>query len=361
MNILITGTAGFIGNALSLALAMSEHNVDGIDNINNYYDPRLKIARLKRCGFDFGNLPHIVVSPISGARREPVVVDDIPFGVTFRSSSIPSLSFTRIDLSDFNALSDFFAKTDYDVVINLAAQAGVRYSIENPRAYVETNIVGFLNMLECARINPPAHFIYASSSSVYGESSAVPFNERERTLSPVSMYAATKMSDELMAHAYSKIYGLKTTGLRFFTVYGPWGRPDMAPSLFADAIADGMPLKVFNNGCMSRDFTYIDDIVEAIVAIVEKGHSGGEPAVYNIGCGHPEKLGDFIELLEQSLGKKAVRQLLPMQKGDVSTTWADTSALKRDYGVCPRISLKDGIKKFAEWKLSCDENFNITK
>ncbi len=351
MKILITGMAGFIGNALAPVLARRGHSIAGIDNINAYYDPRLKVDRLRRLGFEFHGCRRTEAMPLTGYFTSPVDVTDVTYGETVRSALFPDMTFTRLDITDADNLLTFYREGKFDVVVNLAAQAGVRYSIENPMAYIQSNIVGFANLLECARLNPPSHFIYASSSSVYGGNTKVPFSETDRVDSPVSLYAATKKSDELIAGVYSRTYGIKTTGLRFFTVYGPWGRPDMAPSLFADAILAGKPIKVFNNGNMSRDFTYIDDIVEALAAIVEQGHKGGDNTVYNIGCGHPESLGDFITLLETALGKKAEKTMMPMQKSDVVTTWADTSALRRDYGMAPAVSLEKGIKHFAEWRL----------
>lgn len=361
MKILITGIAGFIGNALALHLARQGHSVAGIDNINAYYDPRLKIARLRRAGFPTGNLPRVRVTPWSGRRRAEVEVADFPYGVTYRSETYPELTFTRIDITDLRCLEDFYSRGQFDTVIHLAAQAGVRYSIENPLLYVNTNVVGFTNLLECARKAKTPHFIYASSSSVYGDNADVPFSESDRVDSQASLYAATKKCDEVIASTYSRLYGMTTTGLRFFTVYGPWGRPDMAPSLFADAILDGRPIDVFNNGDMTRDFTYIDDIVEGVAAVVEKGAKMSGNSLYNIGCGHPERLGEFIKLLEQALGKRAALNMLPMQTGDVPQTWADTTAFRRDFGMTPGISLSEGIGRFARWRLSaggCPENFD---
>jgi UDP-glucuronate 4-epimerase len=235
-------------------------------------------------------------------------------------------------------------------VVNLAAQAGVRYSLENPDAYIQSNIVGFLNLLECCRHYPVRHLVYASSSSVYGNKAEVPYSEGDKTDSPVSLYAATKKSNELMAYVYSHLYGIPATGLRFFTVYGPYGRPDMAPMLFADAISKGKSVKVFNNGNLSRDFTYIDDIVEGIVRVTGKTPDQKPPhAVYNIGCSKPVKLMDFIHTLEDVIGKKASLEMCPMQQGDVYQTYADTTALENQFGYCPKIELKEGIKRFIEW------------
>lgn len=353
MKVLITGFAGFIGNALGIRLAELGHAVTGIDNLNSYYDPRLKLARLRRAGISIpATLPLKEVVPSTGSHREPVAVADIPVGLCLQSEVYPGLSFRRLDICDREAVALLFQEVRPDVVVNLAAQAGVRYSLENPYSYVETNVMGFLNLLEGCRANPVKHFVYASSSSVYGENSKVPFGEDDRIDRPVSLYAATKKSDELMAEVYNHLYGIPATGLRFFTVYGPWGRPDMAPMLFSTAILEGKPIKVFNHGDMSRDFTYIDDIVEGVVRVVENAPRHSDRGnVYNIGCGHPESLSDFISILEQALGKKAEKEMLPMQPGDVPVTWADTEALKADYGYCPSVTLSDGIARFAEWRL----------
>ena len=333
MKILVTGTAGFIGFHLAEKLLRRGDEVVGIDSINDYYDPKLKYARLAESGI--------------GASAEA-------WGCEIRSTKYPKYRFIRMKLEDQEALQKLFAREKFDVVVNLAAQAGVRYSLENPYAYIESNIVGFLNLLECARHNPVKHFVYASSSSVYGGNTKTPFSEEDRVDNPVSLYAATKKSNELMAHVYSKLYGIPTTGLRFFTVYGPWGRPDMAPMLFTKAILAGEPIKVFNNGNLSRDFTYIDDIVGGVVRVVDKAPETSEnppvPAeVYNIGCGHPMQLMDFIRTLEEALGRKAQMEMLPMQKGDVYTTYADTSRLEQDMHYKPKVELEEGVQRFIEW------------
>lgn len=333
MKILVTGTAGFIGFHLAEKLLRRGDEVVGIDSINDYYDPKLKYARLAESGI--------------GASAEA-------WGCEIRSTKYPKYRFIRMKLEDREALQKLFAREKFDVVVNLAAQAGVRYSLENPYAYIESNIVGFLNLLECARHNPVKHFVYASSSSVYGGNTKTPFSEEDRVDNPVSLYAATKKSNELMAHVYSKLYGIPTTGLRFFTVYGPWGRPDMAPMLFTKAILAGEPIKVFNNGNLSRDFTYIDDIVGGVVRVVDKAPETSEnhpvPAeVYNIGCGHPMQLMDFIHTLEEALGRKAQMEMLPMQKGDVYTTYADTSRLEQDMHYKPKVELEEGVQRFIEW------------
>ena len=258
-----------------------------------------------------------------------------------------------MDISDREALPALFGEEKFDCVVNLAAQAGVRYSIENPWAYVDSNLVGFVNILECCRHFPVGHLVYASSSSVYGGNEKTPFSEEDKVDSPVSLYAATKKADELMAACYSKLYGIPATGLRFFTVYGPWGRPDMSPVLFASAIMEGRPIKVFNNGDMMRDFTYIDDIIEGVVRVMDKAPSGSE--VYNIGCSRPVRLMDFISEIETACGRPAEKIMMPMQPGDVYQTYADTSKLERDFGYRPGVTLHEGISKFIDWYKS-DKN-----
>lgn len=333
MKILVTGTAGFIGYHLAKRLLERGDEVVGIDSINDYYDVRLKYARLSETG---------------------IAESEIEYGKAVQSTEYPAYRFIKLQLEDRDALQKLFAEEHFDAVMNLAAQAGVRYSLENPYAYIESNVVGFVNLLECARHNTVRHFVYASSSSVYGGNTKTPFSEDDRVDNPVSLYAATKKSNELMANVYSKLYGIPTTGLRFFTVYGPWGRPDMAPILFTKAIVAGEPIKVFNNGNLSRDFTYIDDIIEGVVRVIDKAPATTDehpvPAeVYNIGCGHPMQLMDFIRTLEKSLGKKAEMNMMPMQKGDVYTTYADTTKLERDFGYKPHVTLEDGISRFVEW------------
>jgi UDP-glucuronate 4-epimerase len=351
MKILVTGAAGFIGSRLVEELAKRGDQVVGIDNINSYYDPRLKIARLNRCGVEFPtDLERIKTVPCAGTCKEEVEYPNIPFYIEYGSDMYQQLRFVRMDIMDRDVLQNLFQRERFDAVMNLAAQAGVRYSIENPYAYIESNIVGFLNLLECARRFSIKHFVYASSSSVYGGNKKTPFSEDDRVDNPVSLYAATKKSDELIAHVYSKLYTIPTTGLRFFTVYGPWGRPDMAPMLFADAIVSGKPIKVFNNGNLSRDFTYIDDIVNGAIQVIDQASSAEIPAeIYNIGCGHPVALMDFIHTLEDAIGKKAIMEMLPMQEGDVYTTYADTTKLKECIGYIPRIALTMGIGNFIKW------------
>lgn len=314
MKILVTGVAGFIGCETALAFLKDGHEVIGIDNLNDYYSPKLKRDRLAR---------------ISSER----------------------FSFVECSLSDRETLLRLFKDNSFDIVVNLAAQAGVRYSLVNPQSYVDSNITGFLNILECARAYSPKHLVYASSSSVYGRNTETPFRTTDRVEKPSSLYAATKRSNELMAETYHHLFQLNLTGLRFFTVYGPWGRPDMSPWLFADAITHGRPIKVFNNGKMMRDFTYIDDIVEGIRRIAYDGTEKKEPLnrLYNIGRGEPVKLMDFIATLEKNFGRVAEKIMMPMQPGDVEVTWADTEALERDIGYRPGVSLEEGIARFAEW------------
>lgn len=329
MNILVTGAAGFIGFHLVRALCKKGINVFGIDNINDYYPVSLKYARLAENGIEEQEL------------FQGHIVESIKFS---------NFKFCRIDICDKSSIDSLFNKEKFDVVINLAAQAGVRYSIENPYAYIESNIVGFLNILEASRQNNIKHLVYASSSSVYGGNTKTPFQETDRVDNQVSIYAATKKSNELMAHVYSKLYKLPTTGLRFFTVYGPWGRPDMSPFLFMDAIFHNRAIKVFNNGDMLRDFTYIDDIVEGIVRIINVIPDKDIPAtIYNIGNQRPTCLMEYIECIENATGKKAVKNYLPMQAGDVYQTYADSSALAKATAFTPSISLQDGIERTVEW------------
>ncbi|EIL94670.1 MULTISPECIES: NAD-dependent epimerase [Rhodanobacter] len=328
MRILVTGTAGFIGAALAQRLLARGDVVHGFDNHNSYYDPALKEARLAR------------------------FIDH------------PNYSHQRADLADAEAVDQAFADFKPQRVVNLAAQAGVRYSIVNPRAYVQSNLAGFVNILEGCRHGGVEHLVYASSSSVYGANRKLPFAVEDAVDHPVSLYAASKKANELMAHTYSHLYGIPTTGLRFFTVYGPWGRPDMSPILFADRISRGEPIDVFNHGHHSRDFTYIDDIVEGVIRTLDQpatpdpaydaelpnpGTSNAPYRVYNIGNDQPVQLLRFIELLEQNLGRSVEKRLLPMQPGDVPDTWADVSALRRDVGYAPSTSIEDGVAKFAEW------------
>ncbi|HIA42423.1 MAG TPA: NAD-dependent epimerase [Gammaproteobacteria bacterium] len=327
MKILVTGAVGFIGAALSRVLVDRGDQVVGVDDLNAYYDVNLKKARLERL------------------------------------TSSTQFLFQKLDISDRDHISDLFSSSDFDVVVNLAAQAGVRYSIENPSAYVDTNLVGFGNILEGCRDQEIDHLVYASSSSVYGSNTKLPFAENDRVDQPISLYGATKKANELMAHAYADLYQLPTTGLRFFTVYGPWGRPDMALFKFTKGILKGEPIPVYNRGEMIRDFTYIDDIVEGVVRAIDRPplldadhENNNDPAVrptpyqiYNIGNGHPVPLMRYIQALEKALGKKAQLELLPMQPGDVRATEADVSRLVSDLGYRPQIDVETGITRFVEW------------
>ena len=333
MKILVTGAAGFIGFHVCTSLLEKKHEVVGLDNINDYYDTKLKFDRLKELGI-----------PEEQAKNQNILA---------KSTSHTKFGFVRMSLEDRENLPELFKTESFDVVCNLAAQAGVRYSLENPEAYVDSNLVGFLNILEASRHNNIKHLVYASSSSVYGANEKVPFETNDRVDNPVSLYAATKKSNELMAHTYSHLFDLPTTGLRFFTVYGPWGRPDMAMFLFTDAILNDRPIKVFNNGQLERDFTYIDDIVEGVTKIIEtetEGQKAGVPyKVYNIGNNQSVKLMDFIQGIEERLGIEAKKDMLPMQPGDVVRTWADVNDLIADYGYSPNTPVKEGIAHFIDW------------
>jgi UDP-glucuronate 4-epimerase len=323
MKVLVTGAAGFIGFHVSQALIARGDTVIGIDNLNDYYDVSLKEARLKALQVH---------------------------------ANAKNFQFIKLDIADIQAMLNLFAEHKPQRVVHLAAQAGVRYSLQNPHAYVQSNLVGFTNILEACRHNTVEHLVYASSSSVYGGNTKLPFSEQDNVDHPVSLYAATKKANELMAHTYSHLYHLPTTGLRFFTVYGPWGRPDMAPFLFTDAILNNKPIKVFNHGDMMRDFTYIDDIVEGVIRVLDKPATSAMGAnihspyrLFNIGNNQPEKLLDFIALLENALGKTAQKEFLPMQPGDVKATFADTTALENWVGFKPHTDLKTGVKKFVDW------------
>ena len=347
-SILVTGSAGFIGSNLVLRLLESPSTgsgctepvrIVGLDNMNNYYDPSLKEYRLS------------VIS--SAVEKSPVKHE---------------YTFVRGSIADRELVNRLFEENKFDIVVNLAAQAGVRYSIENPDVYIESNVIGFYNILEACRHNPVEHLVYASSSSVYGGNKKVPFAVEDRVDNPVSLYAATKKSNELFAHCYSKLYNIPTTGLRFFTVYGPAGRPDMAYFGFTNKLLAGKTIQIYNYGNCRRDFTYVDDIVEGIVRVMarapeKKTGEDGLPippyAIYNIGGGQPENLLDFVNILQEELLRAGVlpadydfdahKQLVPMQPGDVPTTYADATALERDFGFTPKITLREGLRKFAEW------------
>jgi UDP-glucuronate 4-epimerase len=312
--ILVTGAAGFIGFHVARQLLAEGRNVVGLDSLNNYYDPALKRARLN------------------------ILRENTRF------------SFVQTDLADRPSIASLFAKYRFPVVIHLAAQAGVRHSIDHPHAYVDANLEGFVNVLEGCRHNDCRHMIYASSSSVYGANKKLPFSVDDKTDHPVSLYAATKKANELMAHSYSHLYRLPVTGLRFFTIYGPWGRPDMAIFLFAKAIVEGKPIKLFNHGKMRRDFTYIDDVTRVVLRLVDRIPAGRTPAqIYNVGNHHPEELTHVVALLEKELGRAAVTHMLPMQPGDVTETFADVGDLMRDVGFSPETSIEDGIRDFVAW------------
>lgn len=329
--ILVTGSAGFIGHSLVNALAAAGEEVIGIDNLNDYYDPDLKWSRLAEAGIDRSTVE---------SNAEAV------------STRFPNYRFRRLALEDKEGMAKLFAEFAFEKVCHLAAQAGVRYSLTNPLAYIESNVTGFVNILENCRNRGVEHLVYASSSSVYGLNDKVPFAETDPVEQPASLYAATKRSNELMAHTYGHLYGLPTTGLRFFTVYGPWGRPDMAYSLFSDAILNARPIKVFNHGEMSRDFTYVADIVEGVkrVLLTPRPPQLGVPnRLYNIGNGKPVSLLEFIETMEKHLGQVAEKKYLGMQPGDVEKTFADTTALEQDYGYRAGTTLDKGIGAFVEW------------
>ena len=328
MNILVTGAAGFIGAALALRLLERGDSVHGIDNLNDYYDVGLKKARLGRL------------------------------------STREKFSFEQLDIADQAGMQSLFARRKFDAVMNLAAQAGVRYSLENPHLYIRSNVVGFCNVLEGCRHSGVGHVVFASSSSVYGANTKLPFSERDNIDHPLSLYAATKKANELMAHTYAHLYGLPSTGLRFFTAYGPWGRPDMALFKFTKNILEGRPIQVFNNGNMVRDFTYIDDIVEGVARVMDRpaqpdpSWDGAAPnparskapyRIYNIGNNKPVQLMRYIEVLERCLGRKAQIEMLPMQPGDVPETMADVSMLESAFGYRPKTTVDEGVPRFVEW------------
>jgi UDP-glucuronate 4-epimerase len=330
-NILVTGAAGFIGFHLCNRLLKEGFKVFGIDNLNAYYDVRLKLDRVAELGIDVYSETFLKQNKVN-------------------SSIYPNFHFIQLDLLDENRLDQLFENEKFDVVVNLAAQAGVRYSIDNPKVYVQSNVVGFINILEACRSNNVKHLVFASSSSVYGNQETVPFLENDRVDFPISLYAATKKSNELMAYVYSHLYGLRTTGLRFFTVYGPWGRPDMAPFLFAKAIFEGNPIKVFNNGDLERDFTFVDDIITGIVGVLASNDLGNNNYnVYNLGNSNPVKLVDFIQAMEKVCNKKAILENYPMQSGDVLRTYASVEKLNLAIGYDPSINIEIGLDLFIDW------------
>ncbi|WP_044872911.1 NAD-dependent epimerase [Pseudomonas sp. LFM046] len=323
MKILVTGAAGFIGFHTTRRLCEAGHEVVGVDNLNDYYSVELKLARLERL------------------------------------QSLPGFSFLKLDIANREAMATLFREHRFERVIHLAAQAGVRYSLDNPHAYADSNLTGFVNILEGCRHGDVKHLVYASSSSVYGMNSKVPFSTEDAVDSPVSLYAATKRANELMAHTYAHLYGIPVTGLRFFTVYGPWGRPDMAPFKFTKAILEGQPIDIYNGGDMSRDFTYVDDVVEGIVRIQDcpapyadesdEVRNGPPARLFNIGLGSPVRLLDFVGCIEAATGVQAIKQMKPMQPGDVPQTWADASALAHRTGFRPATPLAEGVAHFVDW------------
>ena len=343
MNILVTGTAGFIGFHLANKLVKKGYDVIGLDSINDYYDISVKYGRLKDAGF---------------------LTEDISYNKLITSNKYSNYRFIKLNLEDKDNLDEIFKNLQIDAVCNLAAQAGVRYSIENPHAYVESNVVGFTNILEACRNFGISNLSYASSSSVYGLNESYPFSTKDNVDHPVSLYAASKKSNELFAHTYSHLYGIQTTGLRFFTVYGPWGRPDMALFIFTKAAIEGKTIDVFNNGDMLRDFTYVDDIVAGIERTIENpaspdtswtgkssnpSSSSAPYKIYNIGCNNPVKLMDFIKAIEKSLGIEIKKNFLPIQPGDVPATYADVSDLENDHNYKPSITIDEGVENFVRW------------
>ncbi|GEO11631.1 NAD-dependent epimerase [Segetibacter aerophilus] len=343
MKILVTGAAGFIGFHLALRLSSRGDTVVGVDSINDYYDIQLKYDRLAELGFE---------------------KNSITANKLIQSSTIPTCSFIQIKLEDKVSLDKLFEQEKFDIVVNLAAQAGVRYSLTNAQAYIDSNIIGFTNILELSRFHKIKHLVYGSSSSVYGLNESIPFSTAHNVDHPISLYAASKKSNELMAHVYSHLFNVPTTGLRFFTVYGPWGRPDMAYYIFTKSILEGTPIKVFNNGNMARDFTYVDDIVEGVIRVIDNPPEGNvdwsgktpEPSnskapyqIYNIGKNEPVKLLDFITAIEEELGIEAKKEFHPLQPGDVTMTFADVSDLVGKLGYKPKTAVKEGIKKFVTW------------
>jgi len=358
VKILVTGTAGFIGSHLAIKLLERGDEVVGLDNINDYYDQNVKFGRLQRGG-------------ILDTLEDGV---NIPYGELLTSKTNANYKFIKLNIEDKEGMMKLFESQKFDAVCNLAAQAGVRYSITNPDAYTDSNIIGFMNILESCRHNNVKNLSYASSSSVYGLNEELPFSTNHNVDHPISLYAATKKSNELMAHTYSHLYGIATTGLRFFTVYGPWGRPDMALFLFTKAALEGSKIDVFNNGEMLRDFTYIDDIVEGIIRVIDNpakplefdsgpknlppDRSSAPYKIYNIGNNSPVKLMDFITAIENKLGCVIEKNMMPIQAGDVPATYADVNDLVEELGYKPATSMQDGINKFVDWYL---EFFNYNK
>ena len=343
MKILVTGTAGFIGHHCAISFSKAGLTVVGLDNINDYYNPILKLGRLKEQGFD---------------------TSEIKANKLITSKTNKKISFIKMDLTDKNTMNKLFEEQKFNYVCHLAAQAGVRYSIDNPDAYIQSNVVGFLNIIENCRHHNIKHLVFASSSSVYGLNKSMPFNTDDHTDHPISLYAATKKSNEMMAHTYAHLYNIPMTGLRFFTVYGDWGRPDMAPFLFTDAAFHDRTIKVFNNGDMFRDFTYVGDIVESVLRLIQKhaqsddswdpenpkpSSSSAPYKIYNIGNHNPVRLMDFIKAIENAVGKEIKKEMLPMQPGDVQFTYANVDSLIKVTNYTPSTPLQDGIDKFVTW------------
>ena len=329
--VLVTGAIGFIGYHLTERLLKEGYAVVGIDNINSYYDVRLKYAKL----------------PILGIEE-----DSIWPNVAYQSTKNKHFKFVKLDITDRYNLEKLFETEKFDIVCNLAAQAGVQYSIQDPHTYIENNISGFINIIDACRQHKIEHFVYASSSSVYGNREDVPFIETDNVDHPISLYAASKKSNELIAHSYSHLFKLKTTGLRFFTVYGPWGRPDMAPYIFVKRISEGKPITVFNNGDMERDFTYVDDIVDGVFKVIQGNNTTDKYKIYNIGNSNPVNLNDFIHNIEDIVERIAIIEYKPMRAGDVIQTYSDIFNLQNDYGYNPKTSVKVGIRKFYDWYTS---------
>ena len=345
--ILVTGAAGFIGFHLVKRLAqIGGYSIVGLDSINSYYDVNLKYGRLSELGIDCS-----CSNPEQRESDNRESINGTKSGnLNFiNSTRYGNLTFIKADISDYDTLAQIFEHHKFDIVCNLAAQAGVRYSFENPFSYIRSNIDGFMNILELSRIHNIKHFVYASSSSVYGNNEKTPFDEDDRTDNPQSVYAATKKANELIAHVYSSQRNMATTGLRFFTVYGPWGRPDMAPFLFMKSVLEGKKIKIFNHGNLSRDFSYIDDIVEGIMKVIGSNPSGGEYKIYNIGNSSPVKLKDFVETIERVAGKEAIKEFVDMQQGDVYITYANTASIEKDFGFKPCTPIEYGIGEFYKW------------
>ena len=328
MKILVTGAVGFIGFHLVENLIKNGHQIIGIDNINSYYDVRMKYDKL----------------PILGIDAESIWPNKL-----YDSNTHKHFKFGQIDITNRFQIEELFRNNNFEIIINLAAQAGVQYSIENPHSYIENNITGFVNLIDAAKKYKVKHFIYASSSSVYGDREDVPFKETDNVDFPISLYAASKKSNELIAHTYTHLYDLRTTGLRFFTVYGPWGRPDMAPFIFTKRILENKPIHVYNKGEMERDFTFVDDIIDGIVSIIQEKGNNSKYNLYNIGNSEPVKLMDFISSIENITGNKAVIEFKPLRSGDVLRTFSDISKIRKDYGFTPKTSINAGLREFIKW------------